>query len=257
MSKSISLKKNTIANYLGQFYNMFIGIFMLPFYLKYLGAEAYGLVGFFTMLTSIMMLLDMGFSQALTRETAKLKDKINGLLETKEILRSVESLISILSVIIFISIFICSDWIASNWLQVKELNIQVVENTVKIMGFMIAMRWYVSLYHGMISGFEQQVWLNVFNMIISSLRFPGGFILILFVSNDIFYFFVYQACLAIIEFIVLNKKVYSNLPKTIFLMPSLKSIKKIAPFAIKLAYISGVWILYTQLDKLLLSHFNK
>lgn len=78
MSKAISLKKNTIANYLGQFYNMFIGIFMLPFYSKYLGAEAYGLVGFFTMFTSIMMLLDMGFSQALTRETAKLKDKING-----------------------------------------------------------------------------------------------------------------------------------------------------------------------------------
>ena len=67
------LKKNIIFNYMGQFYIMFIGIFMLPFYLKYLGTEEYGLVGFFTMLTSWMMLLDMGLSTTLSREAAKLK----------------------------------------------------------------------------------------------------------------------------------------------------------------------------------------
>lgn len=255
MPKPISLKKNTIANYIGQFYTMFIGIFMLPFYLEYLGAEAYGLVGFFTMLTSIMMLLDMGFSQALARETSKLKDKLNGLLQIKEILRSTESLMSILSVVIFISIFIYSNWVASNWLQVKELNMQIVENAIKLMGFMVAIRLYISLYYGMINGLEQQVWLNVFKIIIATLRFVGGLLLILFISDDIFYFFIYQAVIAILEFAVLNQKVYDNLPKTSFLMPSVGSIKKIAPFAIKHAYLAGVWILYTQLDKLLLSHY--
>jgi O-antigen/teichoic acid export membrane protein len=89
----MSLKKNTIANYIGQFYTMFIGIFMLPFYLKYLGAEAYGLVGFFTMLMSWMALLDLGLSTTLARETAKLKDKINGLLELKKITLSVDCLL--------------------------------------------------------------------------------------------------------------------------------------------------------------------
>ena len=177
---SISLKKNTIANYIGQFYIMFIGIFMLPFYLNHLGAEAYGLVGFFTMLTSIMMLLDMGFSQALTRETAKLKDKMNGLFEIKKILRSVEAIISILSVVIFIVVYYSSHWIASQWLEIKELDIQVVENTIKLMGFMVALRWYVSLYYGLILGLEQQVWLNIFKIIITTFKFVGGLILILF-----------------------------------------------------------------------------
>lgn len=255
MSKQISLKKNTIANYLGQFYTMFIGIFMLPFYLKYLGAEAYGLVGFFTMLTSIMMLLDMGFSSALTRETAKLKDKINGLLQIKETLRSVESMISILSLVIFVGVFFSSAWIVAYWLQVHELSFEVVENCIKLMGFMIALRWYVSLYNGMVLGLEQQVWLNVYKVIIATLKFGGGLILILFISDDIFYFFIYQAFVAVIELVVLNLKVYGDLPKTKFLLPSLKSIKHIAPFALSLAYTSGVWIVYTQLDKLLLSHY--
>lgn len=64
------LKKNIIANYFGQFYIIIIGIVMVPFYLKYLGAEAYGLVGFFALMQSWMMLLDMGISPTLGREVA-------------------------------------------------------------------------------------------------------------------------------------------------------------------------------------------
>lgn len=255
MHKKISLKKNTIANYIGQFYTMFIGIFMLPFYLKYLGAEAYGLVGFFTMLTSIMMLLDLGFSNALTRETAKLKDKTNGLLEIKVILRSVEGMIAVLSLVIFVGVFFSSTWIALEWLQVKELSFQVVESCIKLMGFMIAIRWYVSLYSGLVVGFEQQVWLNIYKIIIATLRFGGGLILILFISDNIFHFFIYQASIAGIELLLLNLKVYENLPKTKFSLPTIKNLKHIAPFALSLAYTSGIWIVYTQLDKLLLSHY--
>ncbi|MDD2358077.1 MAG: oligosaccharide flippase family protein [Thiovulaceae bacterium] len=255
MNKQINLKKNTIANYIGQFYTMFIGIFMLPFYIKHLGAEAYGLVGFFTMLTSIMMLLDMGFSQALTRETAKLKDKIGGLFEIKEILRSIESMILVLAIFIVIGVFFSTDWIVNQWLQIKVLSYDLVEKSIKLMGFMIAFKWYVSLYNGLIIGLEQQVWLNIYTIIIATLRFVGGLILILFISNDIFYFFMYQFIIALFEVYILNIKVYRNLPKTSFLIPSIINMKKIAPFALSLAYMSGIWIIYTQLDKLLLSHY--
>lgn len=43
----MSLKKNTIANYIGQGYTILIAIVFLPLYLHYLSADAYGLVGFF------------------------------------------------------------------------------------------------------------------------------------------------------------------------------------------------------------------
>jgi len=254
MSK-ISIKKNIIANYIGQFYTMFIGIFMLPFYIKYLGAEAYGLVGFFTMITSWLMLLDMGFSSALARETAKLKDKTDGLFELKLTLRSVETMVSILSIIIFISILFSAHWISEYWLQVKLLEYETVENCIILMGLMISLRWYVSLYTGLVLGFEQQVWLNTYKIFISTIKFVGGLVLIIYISDDIFHFFIYQGIVSIIELLILNYKIYSNLPKSKFVFPSIKSIKKIAPFALGLAYTSGVWIVFTQLDKLLLSHY--
>jgi len=249
------LKINLITNYISQFYITFIGVFMLPFYLKHLGAEAYGLVGFFIMLTSIMLLFDMGFSNALARETAKLKDKENGYLEIKNILRSVETLISILSVIVVLGIYLISYWVAVDWLKVETLSVETTQSCIKLMGLIIGIKWFISLYHGVIIGLEQQVWLNIYKIAISTLKFVGGLLLILYITNDIFYFFVYQAVIALLEFLVLTIKIYSVLPRTDFLKPSINSIKTIAPFALSFAYVSGVWIIYTQLDKLLLSHY--
>ena len=70
----MSLKKNLVANYISQIYVSVIGIVMVPLYLKHMGAEAYGLVGFFAMLQAWFNLLDMGLSPTMARETASTRD---------------------------------------------------------------------------------------------------------------------------------------------------------------------------------------
>lgn len=255
MSKPISLKKNTIANYIGQFYTMFIGIFMLPFYLKYLGAEAYGLVGFFTMLMSWMALLDLGLSTTLARETAKLKDKINGLYELKKITISVEVFFIVISIIIFSVIFFGSGWISTYWLDVKELSYETVESTIKIMAFLIVLRWFVGLYQGTIIGFEHHIWLNIYKIIFATLKFFGAFLLIVFVSDNIVHFFYFQLLVSIFEFIVIKLKIDSYMKVSQMVSPSFVTLKQIAPFALSIAYTSSIWVFITQLDKLMLSHY--
>ena len=251
----VSLKKNVIANYIGQFYSIFIGVFLLPFYLQYLGAEAYGLVGFFTMFASWMMLLDAGLSPTLSREAARLKDKEGGLRELKVLIRSIETLFLIVSLIIVITMFYSSDFIAKSWLDIKELSFDVVIDCIKLMGIMFVLRWFVGLYQGAVIGFEQQVWLNIYKVIINTLKFVGAFLLIKYVTNDIFHFFLYQLIVGLIEFFVIRYKVYSLLPKTNFIFPTLVPLKQIAPFALGIAYTAGIWVAFTQIDKLLLSHY--
>lgn len=255
MSKVISLKKNIIANYIGQFYTMFIGIFMLPFYLKSLGAEAYGLVGFFTMLMSWMALLDLGLSTTLARETAKLKDKINGLYELKKITISVEVFFIVISIIIFSVIFFGSGWISTYWLDVKELSYETVESTIKIMAFLIVLRWFVGLYQGTIIGFEHHIWLNIYKIIFATLKFFGAFLLIVFVSDNIVHFFYFQLLVSIFEFIVIKLKIDSYMKVSQMVSPSFVTLKQIAHFALSIAYTSSVWVFITQLDKLMLSHY--
>ena len=46
----LMIKKNMMANLVGKLYTAGIGFLVLPVYLKYLGAESYGLVGIFAMI---------------------------------------------------------------------------------------------------------------------------------------------------------------------------------------------------------------
>ena len=71
MKSTKSLKWNASANFIGLCYTTIIGIVILPLYLQYLGAEAFGLVGFFTVLHAWMQLLDMGMSPMLSRQAAQ------------------------------------------------------------------------------------------------------------------------------------------------------------------------------------------
>jgi hypothetical protein len=53
--------KKIIASYISQAYVVLAAIFVLPFYITEMGAEAYGLVGFFAMLQAMFGVLDLGF----------------------------------------------------------------------------------------------------------------------------------------------------------------------------------------------------
>src|SRR5262245_47837714 len=67
-----SLGRNVTSNYAAQAYVALIGIAMVPLYLKYMGLEAYGLIGFFAMAQAWIQVLDFGLSPTLGREAAKL-----------------------------------------------------------------------------------------------------------------------------------------------------------------------------------------
>lgn len=254
--KIISLKRNTIANYIGQGYTIIIGIVILPFYLEYLGAEQYGLVGFFTLLMSWMALLDMGLSATLQREIARLRDKNNGLYNLKITIVSVEFIYMLVSIIIFLLIFYKSDWIALNWLSLEILSLNTVVFSIKIMAFLLVLRWFVGLYYGIILGFEDQVWLNKNKIVFSTLKFIGAFIIIKYITHDIIYFFIFQFFIGLLEFINIKLRIngfFKRVNQKV--LPSLKKLQDIAPFALALAYTSGLWIFITGIDKLMLSHY--
>ena len=67
MQKESSVIRNTALSYAGQAYALLVGILIMPFYLSHLGAEAYGLIGFFAVMQAWLQLLDAGLSPSLVR----------------------------------------------------------------------------------------------------------------------------------------------------------------------------------------------
>ena len=169
----MSLKRNILASYASQIYVTLIGIVILPLYLKYMGAEAYGLVGFFTMLQAWFNLLDMGLTPTVARETARFKGGATDVLSYRRLLRALQLIFVVIALLGGGAMFVFSATIADSWLNVQTLPLTQVQMSLQFMAVSVALRWMSGLYRGCLSGEERLVWLGGFNALIATLRFVG------------------------------------------------------------------------------------
>src|SRR5256885_8732449 len=95
-----SLRRNIAVNYASQVYVALIGIAMVPLYLKYMGIEAYGLVGFFAMVQAWSQVLDFGLSPTLGREAAKFNAGVTPAESLNMFLRLLEIIFGVVGVAI-------------------------------------------------------------------------------------------------------------------------------------------------------------
>jgi len=250
-----SIKKNIIFNYIGQFYVTVIGILILPLYLKHLGAEAYGLIGFFTLLQSWTQLLNLGISPTLGREIARLKNVSDQAIQLRTVVRSLDTIFIAIACLIAFSVFLSREWLVHEWLTIHKLDLQLVATCIGLMALMIGIRWIGSLHRSGINAYEKQVWMNMVDILFVTLRFPGSLLLIIWSNGNLLFFFGYQLVLALVEQMMISVKFYSLLPRVKQRINwfSIAEVKRIAPFALSVAYTGSIWIFVSQLDKLLLS----
>lgn len=253
----MSLKRNILSSYASQFYVTAIGIVMVPTYIKYMGAEAYGLVGFFAMLQAWFQLLDMGLTPTLSRETARYRGGATDALSLRRLLRALEGIFIGVAVIGAAGMIASAGAIASEWLKVQQLPQNEVSHAIMLMALIIALRWVCGLYRGAIGGFEQLVWLSGFNTAIATARFVFVIPLFIFVGTSPTPFFVFQLVIAIIEVTILIVKTYHLLPKVDakdHVSWQWQPLQGVLKFSLSIAFTSSVWVLVTQTDKLILSN---
>lgn len=252
----MSLKKNILANYVSQIFVTVIGIVMVPMYLKYMGVEAYGLVGFYSMLQAWFNLLDMGLTPTITRETARFQGGALDALTFRRLVRALEGIFLVIALVGGGMLLMLSGQIATNWLTAKQLPISEVQGSIQMMAIIISMRWMSGLYRGQISGCERLVLLSGYNSIIATLRFVGVLLILNFLSATPTAFFSYQLCVGLIELAGLMIISYQLLPpnhnreKVAW---SLAPLKPMLKFSLTIGFTASVWVMVTQTDKLVLS----
>lgn len=252
----MSLKRNIIANYIGQVYTIGIGIVITPLYLQHLGAEPYGLVGIFALMQAWMSLLDVGISPTLGRQAAVMRGQGESAANFWALLKSFEAIFMGLAVLMVAGIFMASNWLALHWINVQSLELGSVIACLQIMGVLIGLRWFAALYRSGINGLEDQVWLNAYNISIISLKFLGALVLVATISDEILHFFIYQLAIACLEVIVLMWRFYSRIDKPVqsrYIGFDRSVVKSVMPYAMGIAYTSAIWTLTTQTDKLIFS----
>ncbi|MCK4620871.1 MAG: oligosaccharide flippase family protein [Desulfuromonadales bacterium] len=252
----MSLKRNIIASYASQIYVTLIGIAILPLYIKYMGAEAYGLVGFFAMLQAWFNLLDLGLTPTIGRETARFRAGVGDALGFRQLFRALNSIFLLIALIGGGGLFLFSGYIAEDWLKAQDLPLAEIQFAVQIMALSVALRWVCGLYRGVITGSEKLVWLSVFNAVIATFRFVLVLPVMWHFGATPTVFFVFQLLVAILQITVLFVKTRCLLPVLNAhhrIGWSFAPVKPLLKFALTIAFTSSVWVMVTQTDKLVLS----
>jgi len=192
----------------------------------------------------------------LSRESARYCGGAISVGELRRLLLTIEWLFIAVAVVGSLSLALCSHKIANTWLHAEVLAPFEVQMSIIFMGVVIALRWVGGVFRGAIAGFEKMAWLGCFNSGIATFRF----VVVLFVLHSLgarpTVFFGYQAIMAILELALLRWKLYRLIPPTTVKMNTKwtwASVKPVIVFSASIAFTSSIWVMVTQLDKLVLS----
>jgi O-antigen/teichoic acid export membrane protein len=248
------IRKNIGANYLGQFWNIIAVFLFVPFYIKFLGIEAYGLVGFYITLMGILAFADIGLTATLNRELARLAACNNPVSEMSDLLRTYELIYGGIALFLASLMWVLAPGIANHWLQLNTFTSGDVTLVIRIMGIAIALQLPANLYIGGLMGLQKQVLSNSIQIAWSVLRGGGSVLMLWLVSPTILAFIGWQLVSNIIYFLLARINIWRSIGSR-EIEPSFKKsvIKKTWRFAFGMAGISFISIALLQLDKLAVS----
>ncbi|MBK6521001.1 MAG: oligosaccharide flippase family protein [Sphingobacteriaceae bacterium] len=171
--KSRSDKTKFIITLLSRVVTALVGIFFVPVYVKLIGIESYGLISFYSTLVGTLSLLDLGLSTAISRQIAIDKAVNTSLKSTYDLIFSVEIIYWAIAFALGILIVSCSHLIASHWVNAETLSVSAIQKAVLLMGIVFVFQFPISIYNGVMIGFEKQIQNAVLNAIYSVVKAVG------------------------------------------------------------------------------------
>jgi O-antigen/teichoic acid export membrane protein len=249
-----TLQRNLVANFIGRGWGAVIGFVFVPFYLQFLGVEAYGLVGFFATLQALASLTDLGLGMTLNRELARLAALPGREGEQRDTLRTMEAVFVSLAICAGIAITWGADWIGGRWIGASSIPAETVTNAIRLMGLVLVLQLPSSLYQGGLLGLQKQDQFNAVNAVFSTLRSAGAVLVLWRISPTVEAFFTWQASVSVVQTLVMRWLVWRSLASTFvparFRLDILQRVRRYA------AGVAGSTIMaagLTQADKLVLS----
>lgn len=262
----MSLKKNVIANFLGNGYVVILQFALVPFLLKYLGTEAYGLVGIYMTLLAALNMLDMGLSPALSRELARLSAIPNAHNLMRITVTTLESIYFAIAILIVLAFFFISPWLVHHWLNNNTLPSETVITCLRLIGAQCALQFMTNFYTNGLNGLQHMVRANYVLSLNHTLRAFFGLLVLIQMSANVEFYFLSQLIMTFVGLLLTAHALYKKLPslnpqankkinfedriKARFSMERLDACKR---FATGMAITSVLTFFIMQTDKIIVS----
>ncbi len=231
-----------------------MGLVFIPLYIKYLGVEAYGLIGILAILQAWLSLLDLGIRPALSRELARFTGGAHSVRWIRDLVRSVEIIVMAIAGAAALAIWAASHWLASEWVTPQALPQDTVARAFALMGVVAALRSVESVYASVLVGLQRQVTENALSSVLATMRALGALCVLAWIAPSVDAFFTWQAVISLISIVLFVVVVYRTLPSSTHAAQfSTSALRAVWRFATGMMVITLLALLLTQVDKILLS----
>ena len=248
----MNLGRNLLAGLANSGWSALVGFVVVPFYIKYLGMEAYGLIGFFMTAQVMFQLLDMGMAPTMNREVARCSAS-GQLRDAGKLLHTLAVIYWFIATCIAGFTLVFASSVAKSWLQANDLPTETVVNSITLMGLVIACRWPVGLYQSVLIGAQRQTIASGINMVMLTISNFGAVLVLAYVSPTLEAFFWWQAINGIAYALVIRYAAWMLLQQQSKKKFDIEELKRIWKFSAGVSGIALTGVLFSQLDKVILS----
>ncbi len=248
------VRQNLLASLTSAGWLALLRLAIIPVYLRILGVEAYGLIGFYAALQATLQVLDLGLSPTMSRQMARYSALANSASTTRDFVRTIEVGYWGLGAILGGVICATAPWIATRWFGTTTLPQPVLREVLVLMGVMTALEWPLTIYQSGLVGLQRQVALSAANSVMAAVSAGGAIGVLLLVDPSITMLFRWLALASALHTLLLMLLLWRSLPpaphRPRFNPHLLHDVWRFA------AGVSGIMLTATilsQLDKVLLS----
>jgi len=243
-----------MANFGGNVWTALISLAFIPLYIRFMGIESYGLVGFYATIQGSITMLDMGLSTTLNRELATRSVQRDKAQETRDLVHTLELGYWAMAVLIGLTVLFLAPFFAHHWVQAGQLSTTTVQEAVTLMGLVITFQWPLSFYSGGLMGLQRQVLLNGINAVMVTMSGIGAVLILWLISPTVQAFFIWQLVISVFRTLAVMVFLWRSLPSTGNpARVQLKLFRRIWKFAAGMTGTSIAGTILRQMDKILLS----
>lgn len=249
-----SIKRNLAANYLGNIWAGLMGIIFIPVYVFYVGAEGYGVVGFYIAFVGMLTIFDMGIGTTTTRELARLESSPAEKQRAANLVRTYEMFFWGVGLLSTILITLTALWLTDGWLKPQDLSANTVTTALRLLAWAILGQFVLTFYNSCLLGLQCHQMLNLFNAFFVTVRWGGSALILWLIAPSLELFALWQALIMLLHAVTLRYWVWKKLAPVDKPKPLWSNISHTNGFIYRVWGINMLNMMLTSGDKLFLSY---
>jgi len=235
-----------------------LSILLVPFYIRYLGLEAYGLVGFFVLIETLLGIFSKGFGVTFQREIARRDAEVQNRRTFRRLIRTFEIVYWAMGIVAALVLMSFSGALGRNWINVSNIPMATVKATLILVALRICLVMPKILYSSSFIGTQKQTFSSMVETI-TILAGALGQVAVVGITRSVIGFMVVQVITAAINVLLfryfMEKRILPPLQESDPATFDFQEVKNMSFFALNMMWANGVGIIMLQMDRFFISKF--